>query len=75
MAVCARLVLISSSRSGEGWERTKTSDEETGIDTFNWGEVDAPLAEEGVDDIIEDGNHDDDAYGVQVPRITEVSIF
>jgi hypothetical protein len=73
--VCARLVLISSSRSLEGWERTKTSDEETGVDTFDWREVDTPLAEEGVDDIIEDRNHDYDADGVQVPRITKVSIF
>ena len=75
MAVCARLILISSSRKVERWERTKASDEETGIDTFNWCEVDAPLAEEGIDDIIEDRNHDDDADGVQVPRITKVSIF
>ena len=56
-------------------ERTKTSDEETSIDTFNRCEVDALLAEEGVDDIIENGNHDDDTDRVKVPRITKSILF
>jgi len=61
MAMCARLALISSSRNVGGWERTKASDEETGIDTINWRGVNAPLAEEGIYDIIKNENHDDDA--------------
>jgi len=56
-------------------ERTKTSDEETSIDTLNRCEVDALLAEEGIDDIIENGNHDDDTDRVQVPRITKSISF
>ncbi len=50
---------------------TKASDEETGVDTLDGGEVNVTAAEEWVDDLVEDGNHDDDTDGVQVPAQTD----
>lgn len=49
-----------------GIKHGKTSDKETRVDTLNRSEVDTTLAEEGVDDVIEDRDEDDDGDRIQV---------
>ena len=61
-------LLVEEVLEDGGVEHSKTSDEEAGGDAFDRGEVDAALAEEGVDDIIEEGDEDDDGYGVEIPE-------
>jgi len=50
----------------EGGDSTEASDKEAGVDVLDGAEVKASLAEEGVDDAVEDGDHDDYGDGVQV---------
>ena len=64
----ARGGLVNEMLEDGGVEHGKTSDEEPGVDALDGTEVDALLAEEGVDDIVEDGDHDDDGNRVQVSR-------
>ena len=49
-----------------GVDHGETSDEEASIHTFDGGEVDVASAEEGVDQVVEDRDHDDDTDRVQV---------
>jgi hypothetical protein len=46
---------------------TKTSNEEAGIDTLDGTEVDVVLAQEGINKLVENGDHDDDRDGIQIP--------
>lgn len=48
-------------------EHGEAGDEEAGSDALDGGEVDAALAEEGVEDVVEEGDEDDDGYGVEIP--------
>jgi len=47
-------------------DHSETSDEETGRNTLDGAEVEASGTEEGVDDTVEDRDHDDDRDRVQV---------
>ena len=49
-----------------GCDHTASGDEETGGDTLQRGEVEAHLAETGVDDFIHDGDTDDERERVEV---------
>jgi len=71
----ARGGLVNEMLEDSGVEHGKTSDEEPGVDALDGTEVDALLAEEGVDDIVENGDHDDDGNGVQVSRGNQELIF
>ena len=47
-------------------DHRSTDDHEASRDALNGAEVDALPAKEGVNDVVKDGNEDDDRYGVQV---------
>jgi len=49
-----------------GIQHGESGDEETGVDTLDGGEVDSELPETGVDEVVENGDEDDDGDGVQV---------
>jgi hypothetical protein len=51
-----------------GVDHGEASDEEASVDTLDGCEVDVTSAEGWVDDIVEDGHHDDDSNGVEVPK-------
>jgi hypothetical protein len=54
-------------QSGKERKLTKTGDEEPSVDTLDGAEVDAGLAETGIDKVVEDGDNDNKGDGVQVP--------
>ena len=66
LVVVARRLLVDELLKNGGIQHGKASDEETGVDTLDGGEVDSHPPESGVDDPIEEGNEDDDGDGVQV---------
>jgi hypothetical protein len=48
---------------------TKTCDKESGVDTLDRTKVDVSPVQKGIDDLIEDRDHDDDRDGIQVSGI------
>ena len=66
LAVLARRAPVDVGLEDGGVEHGETSDKETGVDTLDGCEVDTAATEEGVDELVEDGDEDDDGNGVQV---------
>ena len=49
-----------------GIQHGESGDKETGVDTLDGSEVDSELPKTGVDEVVENGDEDDDGDGVQV---------
>ena len=62
----ARRLLVNELLKNGGIQHGESGDEETGVDTLDWGKVDPELPETGVDEVVENRNEDDDGDGVQV---------
>jgi len=66
LVIVARRRIVDELLENGGVQHGKSGDEETGVDALDRGEVDSHLPESGVDDLVEDGDENDDGDGVQV---------
>jgi len=62
----ARIALVHEVHQDTSVEHSETGNDESSKDTLDRGEVDTTAAEEGVDDVVENGDHDDNGDRVQV---------
>lgn len=64
--IAARALLVDVVLHDSGGNHGKRGNEETSGHTLDGGESDANLAETGVQEVVDEGNHDDNGDGVQV---------